>query len=124
MKSVISVRDIEELVRSGQSLGMLPADAIYTPSARDYLRELEGNSIPKQAVTPTPTPAPTVSASSSGPVNSKSPRAEIDAYFASAGIEKLKEEICDVGRRLWQRAYVDGNGGNDVAASNAVVGNG
>jgi L-fuculose-phosphate aldolase len=24
----------------------------------------------------------------------------------------LKEEICDVGRRLWQRAYVDGNGGN------------
>jgi L-fuculose-phosphate aldolase len=24
----------------------------------------------------------------------------------------LKEQICDIGRRLWQRAYVDGNGGN------------
>jgi L-fuculose-phosphate aldolase len=24
----------------------------------------------------------------------------------------LKLQICDVGRRLWQRAYVDGNGGN------------
>mgnify|MGYP002133194565 CR=1 FL=1 len=22
------------------------------------------------------------------------------------------EQLCDVGRRLWQRAYVDGNGGN------------
>ena len=24
----------------------------------------------------------------------------------------LKEQICEIGRRLWQRAYVDGNGGN------------
>ena len=24
----------------------------------------------------------------------------------------LKEQLCDIGRRLWQRAYVDGNGGN------------
>jgi L-fuculose-phosphate aldolase len=27
-------------------------------------------------------------------------------------MEALKGEICDVGQRLWQRAYVDGNGGN------------
>ena len=24
----------------------------------------------------------------------------------------MKEQLCDIGRRLWQRAYVDGNGGN------------
>ena len=24
----------------------------------------------------------------------------------------MKEQICEMGRRLWQRAYVDGNGGN------------
>jgi L-fuculose-phosphate aldolase len=24
----------------------------------------------------------------------------------------LKEQLCDIGRRLWQREYVDGNGGN------------
>ena len=27
-------------------------------------------------------------------------------------MHELKEQICEVGRRLWQRAYVDGNGGN------------
>ena len=33
-------------------------------------------------------------------------------FFASAYAQDLKEQICDIGRRLWQRAYVDGNGGN------------
>jgi L-fuculose-phosphate aldolase len=27
-------------------------------------------------------------------------------------VAALKASICDIGRRLWQRAYVDGNGGN------------
>jgi len=27
-------------------------------------------------------------------------------------IESLKHQICDIGRRLWQRGFVDGNGGN------------
>jgi len=36
----------------------------------------------------------------------------IAAWFTSAEAEALKLEICDIGRRLWQRAYVDGNGGN------------
>jgi L-fuculose-phosphate aldolase len=36
----------------------------------------------------------------------------IDAFYASPELEALKLEICDIGRRLWQRAYVDGNGGN------------
>jgi L-fuculose-phosphate aldolase len=112
MKSVISVRDLEELVRSGQSLSGLPSDAIYTPSAKDYLRELEGRSPQKQTVAPVTASVSAASPPSLSQVNSKSPRSEIDAFFSSAGIEKLKEEICEVGRRLWQRAYVDGNGGN------------
>jgi len=37
---------------------------------------------------------------------------EIDSFFHSPEIEKLKELIVDLGQRLWQRAYVDGNGGN------------
>ena len=38
--------------------------------------------------------------------------AEREAFFRSAPIETLKERICDMGRRLWQREYTDGNGGN------------
>ncbi len=37
---------------------------------------------------------------------------EIERYFNSPEIEKLKHLICDIGRRMWQRGYVDGNGGN------------
>src|SRR5271165_1258494 len=41
MKTVISARDIEDLLSKGGDLRSLPADAIITPSARDLLRDLE-----------------------------------------------------------------------------------
>jgi len=46
------------------------------------------------------------------PLHSKSSKHELESFFNSPCCRRLKEEICDVGRRLWQRAYVDGNGGN------------
>jgi len=110
MKSVISVRDLEEMVRNGLDVRALPAEAILTPSARDFLLDLEtaGGSkaragsmaARKGAVLP------------AKPLTSKSPKPELEAFFHSAHAGILKEQLCDVGRRLWQRAYVDGNGGN------------
>ena len=38
--------------------------------------------------------------------------AEIDDFFNSAETDRLKELMCDIGRRMWQKDYVDGNGGN------------
>ncbi len=35
-----------------------------------------------------------------------------ERLLRSPPVRALAREICDVGRRLWQRAYVDGNGGN------------
>jgi len=99
MKQVISARDIEELFRQGRDPQSLPADAILTPSARDRLRELERNGARQVA------PA-------ANPVTSKSSPAELEAYFHSPRLHALKEQMCEMGRRLWQRAYVDGNGGN------------
>lgn len=106
MKSVISLRDLEDLVRKGGDLHSLPADALLTPSARDFLRDLEGptrNGPPANNSKPASAPAK---------VTTKSPKNEIEAFFRCGDVHKLKEEICDVGKRLWQRAYVDGNGGN------------
>ena len=37
---------------------------------------------------------------------------QVEDFHRSPEVEALKLEICDIGRRLWQRAYVDGNGGN------------
>jgi len=105
MKSVISAKDIEELFRKGGDPRSLPADAILTPSARDRLRELESPNNHKGST-------PTAVSSVVKPVHSKSPKAEIEAFFNSTAIHALKEQLCDVGRRLWQREYVDGNGGN------------
>jgi L-fuculose-phosphate aldolase len=105
MRQVISVRDLEELLRSGKDPRSLPEDALLTPAARDFLRDLENGDV-KARVTSVSAEAPARA------ITSKSPKSEIDAYFNSPKLQKLKEQICDVGRRLWQRAYVDGNGGN------------
>jgi L-fuculose-phosphate aldolase len=37
---------------------------------------------------------------------------EWERLLNSAEAQPFKEEICAVGRKLWQRMYVDGNGGN------------
>lgn len=106
MKTVISAKDVEDLLRKGGDVNRLPADAILTPSARDLLHDLEG---------PRGRESGSASARPGGPkkaVTSKSPKAELEAFLTSPEIHALKEQICDVGRRLWQRAYVDGNGGN------------
>jgi L-fuculose-phosphate aldolase len=36
----------------------------------------------------------------------------IGAFFNSPEVHALKLQLCDMGRRLWSRAYVDGNAGN------------
>ena len=41
MKTVISVRDLEEMVRNGQDVRVLPDDVILTPSAKDFLRDYD-----------------------------------------------------------------------------------
>jgi len=107
MKQVISVRDVEDMLRAGKDPRSLPEDALVTPSARDFLRDLEAGGRLKTASGMAHKVYGTT-----GPVTSKSSKAELEALFRSPKIEALKLEICDIGRRLWQRAYVDGNGGN------------
>jgi len=105
MKTVISAKDIEDVLRRGGDWQSLPADAVYTPSARDLLRDLQqagGGQRPGAAASSAP----------AQPLSSKSPKADLEAFFRSPRAQNLKEQLCEIGRRLWQRAYVDGNGGN------------
>ena len=106
MKQVISVRDVEEMLRGGKDVSALPPDALVTPSARDFLRELEQTG-PRRT-----SGAPIRSSTPAKPVTSKSTKAELEDFTNSPEMHALKLQICDIGRRLWQRAYVDGNGGN------------
>ena len=45
-------------------------------------------------------------------MNHESGMIEAREAFYSPEASTIKEEICAVGRKLWQRSYVDGNGGN------------
>jgi L-fuculose-phosphate aldolase len=110
MKNVISLKDLEQMVRNGQSVSNLPADSILTPSAREFLQDREMSGAVKVSAASSsgdgkPTPP-------SKPLNSKSSKAELEAFFSSAYAQDLKLQICEMGHRLWKRAYVDGNGGN------------
>jgi L-fuculose-phosphate aldolase len=107
MKQVVSLKDLQEMVRAGKDARSLPHDALITPAARDFLNELDGGG---RFGTNGHTPA--ASANIARAVNSKSSKTELEAFFNSAAIHELKLQLCDIGRRLWQRAYVDGNGGN------------
>jgi L-fuculose-phosphate aldolase len=106
MKTVISVRDLEEMLRNGGDVRALPNDALLTPSARDFLRDLEGNGVYK------PTNGTPAGKPGAAKISSKSSKADLDVFFRTPEIQQLKAEICEVGRRMWHRAYVDGNGGN------------
>jgi L-fuculose-phosphate aldolase len=110
----------------------IPDDAILTPSARELLQDLEmnggakngngngnggngGNGGPAVAKAPNGDVAYVAGQHLAPPpkkLNSKSPKAELEAFFNSPYAQNLKEQICAMGKRLWQREYVDGNGGN------------
>ncbi len=114
MSQVISIRDLQEMVREGRDLRNPPADAILTPSARDFLNDHPGSGAAKNgAANSTAKPVGgEKNAPPAKPLNSKSSKAEIEAFFNSPYAHGIKEQLCDIGRRLWQREYVDGNGGN------------
>src|ERR1035437_2933501 len=102
MSQVISVRDIQEMIRSGQGIN-IPADAIVTPSARELLQDIETNGA--RAIATGAAAAP-VSADKLSPptkkLTSKSPKSALEAFFNSPYAHSLKEQICEMGHRLWQ----------------------
>ena len=116
MRSVISVRDLQEILRNGGDPRSLPEDALLTPSARDFLRDYQDRGRPASNGNGAPPAPPAASSSDLRPparqLSSKSPKSEIESLFSSPWCHDLKLQICDMGRRMWQRAYVDGNGGN------------
>jgi L-fuculose-phosphate aldolase len=115
MSQVISIRDLQDMVRDGRDVKNLPADAIITPSARDYLHDLQMNGAKNGTASDKPSGGASGSDKLSPPakkLDSKSSKADLEAFFNSPYALNLKEQLCDIGRRLWQREYVDGNGGN------------
>ena len=106
MKPIISARDVEALFEKGGTPEDLPANALLTPLARETLRRRQTNGDKASSAAKL---SPTPSAPS---LPQKVSSSELEAFFHTPSVRNLKEQICDAGKRMWQRAYVDGNGGN------------
>ena len=115
---VLTGKNLEAAVAAGASEIVLAEGAVLTPTARDVIRRAglaivanhNGASAPPvresaspRAIAPAP-PAPS-------PAFPRSTRSD-DAILNSPEALVIKQEMIRVGKKLWDRQYVDGNGGN------------
>jgi L-fuculose-phosphate aldolase len=108
-RKVVAMRDVQEAVAAGATRVVIAENCVVTPSAKDFLQQrnvtLETSGITgAAALTPS---GPSIVAKNSPSRSASNPR-----LFTTPEAEAIKKEICAVGRKLWLRQFVDGNGGN------------
>src|SRR5580692_10261987 len=116
---VITLEDIENAVKAGAKELLVQPRAILTPSAKDAVT-LKGLKVKGGCCDDGGCGS---CSGDAGPAASGLSATEWDKILNSPEAEKIKAEIVDVGRKLWMRQYVDGNGGNISyrIAENAVI---
>lgn len=96
---VITAQDIEDAARAGAGELLLREDARLTSVAEELARNR--GMVERRGARP--------AASAPAPAKEES---KWEKLFRSPEAEAIKQEIVEVGRKLWMRQYVDGNGGN------------
>jgi L-fuculose-phosphate aldolase len=118
-QKLLSMRDAQSALAAGASRVLICENCVVTPSARDFLAQhniaLAANGKGKATAAAgqkesSAAPANGAYGSGSGAAQSKS--AANPKLFFTPEAEAIKKEICAVGRKLWMRQFVDGNGGN------------
>jgi L-fuculose-phosphate aldolase len=98
---VIAAMDIAAAVKSGAKSVVLRQGAVITPSAREAA-----------ATAGIELSTSTASGGSAPAQGNPTGNSKWEALLNSPEAKKIKDEICAVGKKLWHRSYVDGNGGN------------
>lgn len=119
MKPLVTEKTLKERLGAGEPLASIVKGSLLTPSAKDYIRELDGTSPAASgkgtAATASPTPpepvVPNYEYKWVAGADPKTPE-EIQAFFTSPEIETIKRRMVNIGWRMWNREYTDGNGGN------------
>jgi L-fuculose-phosphate aldolase len=109
-RRLISMRDAQDALAAGATSIVTAAGCVVTPSARDFLQQ-HGIELGASAETSSATDPLAPANGSSAPAGS-SPAPVNRRIFSTPEAEEIKKEICAVGRKLWLRQFVDGNGGN------------
>lgn len=109
-RRVVSMRDVQEAANAGATRVLVAPGCVVTPSARDFLQqkniELATGSKPNQVADE---PSVEIISGGGAPVRGAASNPRL---FTTPEAEAVKKEICAVGRKLWLRQFVDGNGGN------------
>jgi L-fuculose-phosphate aldolase len=98
-------KEADAFVKTGAKEFRHNRETQLTPGAKDVLSEagvkivFDAGSAAPQVPAPAATPT-----ASGGPDDAR--------LFNSKEAQSIKEQICDIGRRIWMREYCDGNGGN------------
>lgn len=114
MSKLYTLKDVQSLAAGPGGIASLPEGARLTPAARDLLASAGGRGPRSSATAPATPPEPKIPDhefrwnAGGDPAGAEA----IQAFFTSAPIEQLKKRICEMGRRMWQKGYTDGNGGN------------
>jgi L-fuculose-phosphate aldolase len=107
-RKLVAMRDVQDALAAGADCILVSERCVVTPSARDFLEQhkisLATNGSEAAPVAPRPEPS---SAGKAANRTAANPR-----LFSTPEAEVIKKEICAVGRKLWMRQFVDGNGGN------------
>src|SRR5258707_202577 len=110
-EKVITMGDLAAAAQADTAELLVGESAVLTPSALEFL---EQRKIVVRRGGKLPAAGKAASASSSA----------IEALFTSPEAEAIKEEICNVGGKLWQREYWGGNGGKILYRDRPDGGNG
>jgi L-fuculose-phosphate aldolase len=105
---VITLMDVEQAGRAGASDLLLRPEAVLTPDASEAAAR-QGMTLSGRSGSGAAAPSAYGSGAASG---SATGDPKWEALFRSPEAEAVKAEICAVGKKLWMRSYVDGNGGN------------
>ena len=124
-QNVLAMRDAQAALAAGTTQVQVGERCVVTPSARDFLRQHDIEIVTSARAAPSQTPAASggskgariidvagAGSASPSPAASETRRAPDPRLFNTPEAEAVKLEICAVGKKLWNRQYVDGNGGN------------
>ncbi len=107
------MRDAEDAAAAGAASAIVAPSAVITPSARDFLQQRNIEIVRKEVASGRAAKAANSAAAATeghprhGQSNHPDP-----SLFSTPEAEAIKAEICAIGRKLWMRQFVDGNGGN------------
>ena len=112
-QNVLAMRDAKNALAAGATQLRIGERCVVTPSARDFLRQHEIELVTGGAAAAAPAaPIRSTGEAAVEPPMKKTQSAANPRLFNTPEAEAVKLEICAVGRKLWDRSYVDGNGGN------------